>query len=485
MNLLLLVMCLRGARGWASDSTGPGTGAGTRDPGEPAGPRTEATAAGPKTVCILPIRQDIMPPLTYVVRRGVKEAMEAKADLLVLDMDTNGGRVDVTEEIIEILGKFPGRTVTYVNRKAFSAGAFIAVATERIFMADEAVIGAAAPIMMAPGAGPTALPDTVEAKMTSGIKALIRARAEKNGHNADVLEAMIDRNKELILDGKTLNPKGQILTLTTTEALREYGTPPRKLFAAGTASTLDGLLGQLGFEKARRLEIAPSGVETLAFWLNAIGPVLLALGMIGIYMEFKTPGFGLPGTIAIVALLLYFLGGYVAGLSGIEWIAVFVLGVLLIGLELFLFPGTLLLGLGGALLVLVALVMATADLYPGMPSVPSLPQLQLPVRNLVLAAAITAGGIWALGLILPRTPAYRTLVSSSASGALTDQLRDRRQSTRIGLEGHAVSVLRPGGKAQFGDDILDVVTTGEFLERGTRVRIVAHSGHEAIVEAAG
>lgn len=451
-----------------------------------AAPTEDAPPAAPtKLVYVLPIREDILPPLAYVVRRGVKEAMAAKADLLVLDMDTKGGRVDVTEEIIGILGKFPGETVTYVNWRAFSAGAFIAAATRRIFMAEEAVIGAAAPIMMIPGGGPTSLPETVEAKMTSGIKALIRTRAEKYGHNVDVLEAMIDRNKELIIDGKTLNPKGQILTLTSLEAAREYGTPPRPLLSAGTVASLDELLKKVGYGGARQVEIHASGVETLAFWLNAIGPVLLALGMIGIYMEFKTPGFGLPGIIAIVSLLLYFLGGYVAGLSGSEWIAVFGLGVVLIGLELFLFPGTFTLGLGGAVLVLIALLMAMTDQYPGMPAWPSLPQLRLPVRNLAVSAVISVAGIWALGLILPRTPAYRTLVSTSASGMVTDKLREQEQSTRIGQVGVAVSVLRPGGKARFGNQLVDVVTTGEFLDRGTGVRVVAHSGHEAIVEAAG
>ena len=110
----------------------------------------DTATSGTSVVCIIPIRADIMPSLTYVVRRGVKEAMDAKADTLILDMDTNGGRVDVTEEIISILGKFPGKTVTYVNRKAFSAGAFIAVATQQIYMAPQSVIGAATPILMMP-----------------------------------------------------------------------------------------------------------------------------------------------------------------------------------------------------------------------------------------------------------------------------------------------------------------------------------------------
>jgi membrane-bound serine protease (ClpP class) len=436
-----------------------------------------------RQVFIIPIREDITPPLTYIVRRGVKDAMEAKADLLILDLDTNGGRVDVTEEIIEIISKFPGQTVTYVNRKAFSAGAFIAVATQKIYMAEEAVIGAATPMLMIPGGGPVELPESAEAKLTSGIKALIRAKAEKNGHNVKVVEAMIDRSQELIIDGELINPKGQILTLTASEAARQYGDPPRPLLSSGTVASLDELLARLGYQRATRTLVKPTGVERLAFWLNAVSPLLLALGLIGIYMEFKTPGFGVPGVVAIVSLALYFLGGYVAGLSGIEWIAVFVLGVILIILELFLFPGTLALGIGGSLLVLISLVMAWTDLYPGAPALPRIPELQLPLRNLAIAGVLAGAGIWALSLLLPRTAAYHVLVSEGISGSRTDAERVRNQASQIGREGVAISVLRPGGKAMFGTDILDVVTQGEMLARGTGVRIIGHSAREAIVEA--
>lgn len=448
-----------------------------------AAPTEPAFSAPSRVVYVVPIRDDIMPPMTYVVRRGVKEAMEAKAELLVIDMDTNGGRVDVTEEIIAILSKFPGKTVTYVNRKAFSAGAFIAVATQAIYMADEAVIGAAAPMLMVPGGGPAELPESVEAKMTSGIKALIRAKAEKNGHNVEVIEAMIDRSKELEIDGKVINPKGQILTLTSLEAERTYGDPPRPLLSAGTVSSLDDLVKRLGYGDARRVEVRPTGVEQIAFWLNAISPLLLALGLIGIYMEFKTPGFGIPGTIAVVSLGLYFLGGYVAGLSGIEWLAVFFLGVLLIAAEILFFPGTLALGLSGAGLILVSLIMAAADHYPGMPPIPAVPQLRLPLQNLFFGAIIAGLGVALLSLLLPKTAAYHHLVSTGSSGTATDRRRDANQGGQIGLEGVAVSVLRPGGKGQFGDLLLDVVTRGDHLERGVRIRIVGHSAHEAIVEA--
>jgi membrane-bound serine protease (ClpP class) len=276
--------------------------------------QTNLPAAKPNAkIYILPIREDIMPPLVYVVRRGVKEAMEANADALILDMNTDGGRVDVTEEIIGIISKFKGETVTYVNDRAFSAGAFISVATQKIYMAPQSVIGAAAPILLSPtGGGVEKMPDTVEAKMTSAVRALVRAQAEKNNHNIDVIEAMIDKTKALTIDGEVLNKEGNILTLTDRQAAKEYGNPPKPLLSAGTVESMDALLQKLGYAGAQRIEIEPTGAEKLGTWINAIAPVLLIIGIIGLYIEFKTPGFGLPGIIGIAAFAIYFLGGYVA-----------------------------------------------------------------------------------------------------------------------------------------------------------------------------
>lgn len=446
--------------------------------------KTAATAGSPRRYLVLPVKDDVMKPLVFLVRRGVKEAMEQKADLLILDMETNGGRVDLTEEIIEILGKFPGETVTYVNRKAFSAGAFIAVATKRIFMAEQSVIGAAAPIMMAPGGGVEGMPDTVERKMTSGISALVRATAEKNGHNVDVIEAMIDKTKELILDGKTINEKGRILTLTNLEAERSYGTPPKSLLSSGTVGTLQDLVVRLGFGGAERIEFQPTGAERFASWINAISPLLLIIGVAGLYIEFKTPGFGLPGIVGITAFAAYFLGGYVAGLSGWEWAAMFVLGVVLLACELFFFPGTIFLGFAGAFLMLLSIVMAMMDFYPGLPVLPSLPgQLEDRAMHLLITMAGSAAVIWVLAKYFPGTSLYRGMVSTATSGTSSTQVMESMQTSEVGRVGTALCVLRPGGKAQFEGQVRDVISQGEMIPKGQKVRIIRHSASEAVVEA--
>ena len=434
-------------------------------------------------VFIVPIRENIMPPLVYVVRRGVKEAMEAKADVLILDMNTDGGRVDVTEEIIRIISKFKGTTVTYVNDRAFSAGAFIAVGTQKIYMAPQSVIGAAAPIMMVPGGGVAdKLPDTMEAKMTSAIRALVRTQAEKHGHNIEVVEAMIDKTKELKMDGEVLNKEGNILTLTDRQAAKEYGNPPKPLLSSGTVESLDALLATLGHAGAQRVEIKPTGAETVGIWINAIGPILLIIGMVGLYIEFKTPGFGLPGIIGIVAFALYFFGGYTAGISGAVWAVVFVVGLILVLLELFVFQGSMIAGVGGAVLMLVSIVMGMVDMYPGTPRLPTLLQLQLPLRDLGIALVGTVVTAAILSRFLPKTAFFQKLVSQTASGVSSVAAQEAQQEARLGQIGVAISPLYPGGKAQFGEQILDVLTQGEMVEKGCSVKIIGHTGPDALVE---
>lgn len=364
-------------------------------------------------------------------------------------------------------------------------------------MAPQSVIGAAAPIMLAPGgSGPVEMPDTMEIKMNSAVRALVRRVCEKNGHDVDVLEAMIDKTKELkrlqiekASDGSVstnttmLKEKGDILTLTDTEAARAYGDPARPLLSAGTVESLDALMTKLGYATARRTDIKPTGAERLGIWINAISPLLLIIGILGVYIEFKTPGFGLPGIVGLAAFALYFLGGYIAGLSGMEWILVFLLGLVLVALELFVFPGSLVAGVAGAGLMLVALVMAMVDVYPGMPTLPSLELLRPRAISLLITFSGAAVGIWALSLILPRTSLYGRLVSQSASGVASGVDTAQKQEARVGQVGVALSPLRPGGKAQFGEQILDVMTQGEMIEKGQRVRILSHSGTEAVVEA--
>ncbi len=454
--------------------------------------------AAQKKVYVVPVREDIMPPILYVIRRGVKEAMSAEADCLILDMETNGGRVDITEEIFDIIGKFKGETVTYVNKDAYSAGAFIAVATEKIYMAPQSVIGAAAPIMMSPTGGVSEMPSTMEVKMNSAIRAKIRTQAEKNGYAVDVIEAMVDKTKKLERDGKIICEEGDILTLTNLEAEAKYGEAQTRLLSSGTVESIDALIIELGYGGSQRVDVAPLGVEALGTWINAISPILLLIGIIGLYIEFKTAGFGVFGAVGIAALVLYFFGGYVSGLAGIEWVGIFLVGVALVAVELFLLPGTIFIGLLGVVCIFVALIMGMTDMYPNMPwfpagdgngnSVPqiegihfALPDFSRPIRDLLIALALSVPIIWALAKYLPQTALFAAFTSSAASGVESVAAVAAELESRLGQAGTSTTPLNPGGKVMFGDALCNVITQGEMIAAGTPVKVIGHRGSDLLV----
>ena len=455
-------------------------------------------AGAQKKVYVVPVRDDIMPPIVYVIKRGVKAAMEAKADCLIIDMETNGGRVDITEEIFGIIGKFKGETVTYVNKDAYSAGAFIAVATQKIYMAPQSVIGAAAPIMMGPTGGVAEMPSTLEVKINSAIRAKIRTQAEKNGYAKDVIEAMVDKTKKLEREGKVLCAEGDILTLTNREAEAKYGEAKTPLLSSGTVGSIDALIIELGYAGAQRVDVQPLGVEQLGTWINAISPLLLLIGIIGLYIEFKTAGFGVFGAIGIAALVVYFFGGYVSGLAGIEWVGIFVLGVVLVAVELFWLPGTLIIGMVGVVCMLVALVMGMTDIYPDMPWFPAgegkgdsmpqvegidfaLPDFSKPIRDLTIAFLLSIPVIWALAKYLPFTTLFANFASDTASGVESVAAVAAAVDSRLGQVGEATTPLHPGGKAMFGDDMCTVVTQGEMIAAGAHVKVIGHRGSDQLV----
>jgi membrane-bound serine protease (ClpP class) len=166
-------------------------------------------------------------------------------------------------------------------------------------------------------------------------------------------------------------------------------------------------------------------------------------------------------------------------------VVVFAIGLVLLVSELFVHPGTILPGLIGTILIFIALIMALVDVYPGTPTLPTLPQLAWPLENLALALGCSLVIALILARVLPRTPVYRTLVSQSASGVTSVRKIEQQQASRLGQTGVAISDLRPGGKARFGNEILDVITRGEMIAKGESVRIIGGSGIDALVEAVG
>jgi membrane-bound serine protease (ClpP class) len=444
-----------------------------------------AFAEETQTVCVIAIREEITHNTLFLVRRGLREAEANHADALILDMDTNGGRVDITEEIIKLLERATIKTYTFVDAKAFSAGAYIAAATDQIYMTPGSVIGAATPLVENPDGGVATLPTEIQEKMTSAMRALIRATAQEKHHNPEVFEAMVDSAIGLTIDGKEILPKGKLLTLTADEASHTYGTPPTPLLSAGTIGTLHELLAKLGYGEAKVVTVTPYGFEVLARWITEISPLLIIIGMVAIYLEIKTPGITVPAIIAVVCFGLYFLGYFVAGFAGWEEGVMFIIGFALLAVEV-MFPGHLLSGITGFCLIILALMMAMTQKWPGGSFLPTWPDLQIPIVKVLGSFIGSIVVMIVLGRFLPKSALFKKMELSTTVNTAAGYSSARIETAAtLGATGLADTLLRPSGRGKFGEAILDVVTEGEYIERGTPIKIIQVQGSRIVVEKAG
>ena len=429
-------------------------------------------------VYILPVEGEIEKGLVWVIDRGIEEAEAAGARVIILHMNTNGGAASATEAIMELLTRTDIPTYTFVDIRAFSAGAYIAVATDHIYMAPGSMIGAATPIASSPLTGGAAKLDEATAeKITSAFRAMIASTAEQKGHPVEVMEAMVDRDVEI----PDLIEKGKLLTLTNKRAVAVG-------LSEGTVEDLDHLLDIIGLADAPRetIEITPS--EKLArFITGSMVTVLLLLGgLAGIYFEIKTPGFGLPGILGITCLALFFFGHNVAGLAGYEEIVLFAVGLTLLFIELFITPGFGLLGSAGVLCLIISFIAAM-----GKGPIFSAPTIVNPNYY----RGFSNFGAALLGLLLIILLTYRFVFVRSSplykKFVLTAEEKrvDGFSSAEIGLsrligsQGTAITKLRPAGKAKFGDQPVNVVSRGEFIKAGETVEVIKVDGNRVVVAA--
>src|SRR5438045_7994681 len=350
---------------------------------------------------VVPLGGEISPHLLLFLRRAIKAAESAGAGALVFEMDTYGGRLDAAEEITNALNHATIPTYTFINTNAGSAGSLIALATQHIYMAPVSAIGAAAPVL------PTGedLPLTEREKTISYWSALIRGSALKNGHNPDVGEAFMNKEKEVKIGDRVIHPKGTLLTLNAQEASEKINGKP--LLADGIADSVVDLTQKAGL-KGNVVSLGPTGFEQLAFWITALAPLLLLGGIIGAYLEFKIPGASVRGIISAVCFALFFLGHYLAGLAGWEVVGLFVLGVVLVIIEILCFAhSTIVFGVVGVFLILASLFWAMIYRYPGATFFPTGRALAVPLLNLFLALIGAAIAIALLAKYLPKTSIYR------------------------------------------------------------------------------
>lgn len=429
-------------------------------------------------VYIIPIKKTIEPALLYVVRRGVDEAVRNNAQAIIFEMDTPGGAVNAASDIISTITRTDIPTYTFVEHDAYSAGAIIALATKHIYMAPGSVIGAATPMMMTPTGGVQEMPEEVKEKMTSAVAAMVRSAAEQGGHDKELAEAMVRADMEYSVNGTVISEKGRLLTLTNEEASQLVGEDQLPLLSLGTVKDIDGLLETIGLENAEKRILEVTSAERLARLIAGIAPILMIIGLGGLWLEIKTPGFGIFGIGGILCLLLFFFGHHIAGLAGMEDILLFVMGLALLAVEIFITPGFGLMGISGLLLIFFSLVNAMVEHLPGTvrPTSFTPEHFSGPFLTVTLSFIGAAAMVVIAGKFLPKTRAFNNLTLASV-------IEEPEQETDLlGAEGVAHSDLRPGGTAYFDGRKIDVVTLGDYIRRETPVRIAEVHGNRIVVE---
>jgi len=419
--------------------------------------------------------------LAPYVERAIKKANEdPRTRAVISELHTPGGRVDAAVRIRDALLRAKVPTIAFINSEAISAGALIALAHDYIVVVPGGTIGAATPVQMGGGGESKAVGE----KVVSYVRGVFRATAEARDRDPRVAEAMVDADVEV----PGLVDKGKLLTASANEAVK-WGIVD--LLVADE----DELFKSLGVESDEVEAIGENWAESLARVLTnpVLSGLLMSLGFLGLLMEFYTPGFGVTGTIGVGCLMLFFLGQYVVQLAGMEEIAVFLLGMVLLGAEIFITPGFGLLGLLGLFLLVGGLVFSLHE-------VPALPigfsfdadAFSDSVFRVFVSLSVTL--LLAVMLIrrISRTSFFRSKLvltnavnakavsvggtSASDGGADEEELMGKLGSTR--------TLLRPSGKVVVGGTVYDAITQGESVDAGQAIEVVGVFGSSLVVRSA-
>ncbi|AUX22512.1 membrane protein [Sorangium cellulosum] len=426
---------------------------------------SSARAGAAPTVHVAPIQGEINAGLSAFVERAIAEAEEAGASALILPINTLGGRVDAAIVLRDALLATPLRTVALVDPRAISAGALLALAAERILMAEGATLGAAAPVLAGPeGAEPAG------EKATSYVRKEFRATAERRGRPPELAEAMVD--EDVVVEG-VVGP-GKLLTLTTAEAL-ELGV------ADARADDLGAALSWLGLEGAEIRHASPSWAERALRFLTqpVVSSLLLSLGIMGLLVELRTPGFGIPGLVGAACLVLFFWAQWLLALVGWEEIALAALGAVLLALEVLVIPGFGVAGIAGA----VALIAGLSLSLVGAGVTPE--RAVEAVAQVALSLALALAGALVALRFLPRVPAARRLILATSLGPdVAPGGPARATGPRVGERGLATTPLRPAGIARLGGARVDVVSEAEYIGPGEAVEVIRVEGNRVVVRRA-
>ncbi|KIL23660.1 hypothetical protein C2W59_00168 [Bacillus pumilus] len=402
-------------------------------------------------VHVIPIEDTVEKGLSQFIERSFEQAKSERAKHIILDINTPGGAVDAALEIADTIRASDIPVTAFVNHRALSAGAFLALNADDIYMTPNGKMGAAAII---DGEG-----NAADQKSESLWLAEMSDAAEKQGRDPKYALAMADVD----IDAKEAGaPKGELLTFNTDRAL-QFG------YAEGEAKNMDDLLQKLKLADASVQYDEVSFAEKVARFLThpIVIPILLSIASLGLIVELYSPGFGIPGTMGVTALLLFFYGHLVAGFAGYETLFLFLAGILLMILELFL-PGGIV-GVIGLICVVVSLFLAAG----------SFTEMAI---SILIATAVSIIAVIILTKVLgKRMKFFKKFILTDSTNKESGYVSNETREDLVGQIAVTATALRPSGTIVFGDERIDVVSEGAFIDKDEQVKIVKAEGSRIVV----
>lgn len=401
-----------------------------------------------KDAVVIPVQGTIDKGISAFIDRTIKEhSNKPETDLFILDINTPGGRVDAAINISDSVLKSPKPVIAFVNNQAISAGALIALSCEKIAMSSGATIG-------------DVQPQPTTEKTVSYLKAKMKSLAQKHKRNQKLAIAMVDINEEI----KDIVTKEQLLTLTTKEAIKHR-------FVDFNVNTIEELLKAINKPDLNIIYSEVTIAENIARFITnpIVSSMLLTLGFLGILFELKMPGWGISGTFGLGCLLLFFGGHMIAGLAGMSALTAFIVGIVLLTLEILVIPGFGIAGVLGILSIFLSIYLVFGDIrqtmYVLIPAV-------LVTLSTLLYILLTLQDSWFAKILSLKTE------ESKEDGFVSPQIDDVQE----GMQGISLSILRPSGKGEINGKEYSVITDGAFIEKGSPIEVTKVKGNNVYVK---
>ncbi len=418
-----------------------------------------------KKIYLFEIKEEIAPPIWRKTQKAFEEARAIEADAILIDMNTYGGMVADADSIRTAILNSSIPVYVFINNNAASAGALISIACDSIYMKSGANIGASTVVNQAG----EKMPD----KYQSYMRAMMRSTAETKGRDPLIAEAMVDESIEI----KGVIKEGKVLTFTAKEAIA-HG------FCEGEYSNIREVVKHLGYDSEDMVKQRISAIDhIIGFLINpVISGFLIMLIIGGIYFELQSPGIGFALVVAILGAILYFAPLYLEGLAANWEILIFVIGVILVMLEIFAIPGFGVAGISGIILIVAGLSLSMIDNFQLEISTESWDKLAKALLLVLFSSTVAIVGSIFLGNKLLTSKQFdHILLKTTQDKDLGYTSTNPKYTEMIGKQGIAETILRPSGKIEIDNELFDAYSDSGFINKGDVVKVIKYNNAQLIV----